>query len=301
MGLREVISFWCVALAWQAARVQTRGGARPTYGEVTSQAAVKVPQVGALFWLVKALTTAFGESASDFLVHSMAPEIAVLLGFAAFAAALGLQLARPSYSTARYWCAVAMVGVFGTMAADVLHVGLGVPYAVSVALFAFVLAVVFSAWFATERTLSMHSICTRHREWYYWAAVVATFALGTAVGDLTAVTFQLGYLASGLLFAAAIAVPAAGYRWFGYNGVAAFWTAYVLTRPVGASFADWFGVSHARSGLALGSGPVAVVLGVSIAAAVGYLAHTGKDRPDSGVTHSGLDADADGEGVATTN
>ena len=248
-----------------------------------SRAAVKVPQVGALFWLVKGLTTAFGESASDFLVHSMAPEDAVLWGFTAFVVALVLQLARPGYSSARYWCAVAMVGVFGTMAADVLHVGLGVPYAMSVALFALILTVVFSAWFATERTLSMHSICTRRREWYYWAAVVATFALGTAVGDLAAVTFHLGYLTSGLLFAAAIAIPAASYRWFGLNGVAAFWTAYVLTRPVGASFADWFGVSHARSGLALGSGPVALVLGASILGAVGYLAHTGKDRPDNSV------------------
>jgi uncharacterized membrane-anchored protein len=155
-----------------------------------------------------------------------------------------------------------------------------VPYALSVALFAVVLAVVFSVWYATERTLSMHSISTRRREWCYWAAVVATFALGTAVGDLTAVTFHLGYFAAGLLFAAAITVPAAGYRWFGLNGVAAFWTAYVLTRPVGASFADWFGVSHARGGLALGSGPVAAVLGLSIVLFVGYLARTGKDHPE---------------------
>ena len=244
-----------------------------------ARSALKVPRVGALFWLVKALTTAFGESASDFLVHSMAPELAVILGFIAFVVALGLQLATPTYSPTRYWFAVAMVGVFGTMAADVLHVGLGVPYAVSVVLFVVLLTLVFSAWFITERTLSMHSICTLRREWYYWAAVVTTFALGTAVGDLTAVTLHFGYLTSGLVFACAIAVPGGGYRWFGLNSVAAFWAAYVLTRPVGASWADWFGVSQARGGLAFGPGPVAVVLGALIVIAVGYLARTGKDDP----------------------
>ncbi len=246
---------------------------------VKVRSGLKVPQVAAMFWVVKALTTAFGESASDFLVHSMAPELAVLLGFAAFVLALGLQLIRPDYSPIRYWFAVAMVGVFGTMAADVLHVGLGVPYAISVALFVVVLALVFSGWYRSERTLSMHSICSTRRELYYWAAVVATFALGTAVGDLTAVTLHLGYLAAGVVFACAIAVPAAGFRSFGMNAVAAFWIAYVLTRPVGASFADWLGVSPARGGLGLGPGPVAVVLGLLIVVAVGYLAYSGVDRP----------------------
>ena len=257
-----------------ASKVASRGLTASVEG------AIKVPQVGVLFWVVKSLTTAFGESASDFLVHAMVPQLAVVFGFVAFVLALGLQLHRPSYSPVRYWFAVAMVGVFGTMAADVLHVGFGVPYPLSGSLFAVILAAVFATWYATERTLSMHSITTRRRELYYWAAVVCTFALGTAVGDLTAVTFHLGYLAAGLVFAAAIAVPASGYRWGRFNAVAAFWTAYVLTRPVGASFADWFGVSHARGGLALGSGLVAAVLGVIIELAVGYLTRTGADRPD---------------------
>ena len=234
------------------------------------------------FWIVKALTTAFGESASDFLVHSMAPEIAVLLGLVALLAALGWQFAAPRYVATRYWFAVAMVGVFGTMAADVLHVGLGVPYLVSTVLFAVILAAVFGLWYRCERTLSIHSIYTRRRELFYWAAVVSTFALGTALGDMTATTLHLGYFSSGLLFAALILVPAVGYWRFHLNGVLAFWSAYVLTRPLGASFADWIGVSHARGGLALGPGPVCVVLGLLIVGFVAYLARTKLDTGSAG-------------------
>ena len=241
--------------------------------------AVKVPQVTALFWIVKALTTAFGESTSDFLVHTIAPAVAVVLGFIAFVVSLVLQLRARTYRAGRYWFAVAMVGVFGTMAADVLHVGLGVPYTVSTAGFAVVLAAVFCLWYASERTLSIHSIDTPRRELFYWAAVVSTFALGTAAGDLTANTLKLGYFSSGLLFACLIAVPAIGYRWFGLNGVAAFWSAYVLTRPLGASFADWFGVSKARGGLDLGPGPVSIVLGALIVAFVVHLVRTRVDAP----------------------
>ncbi|HEU5266576.1 MAG TPA: hypothetical protein VFU35_07740 [Jatrophihabitans sp.] len=233
----------------------------------------------AFFWIVKALTTAFGESASDFLVHALPPVIAVLLGFTAFIVALGVQFRTTRYRAWPYWSAVAMVGVFGTMAADVLHVALHVPYAVSTTLFALALAAVFATWYKTERTLSIHTICTARRERFYWAAVVATFALGTAVGDLTATTLHLGYFTSAVLFGVAIMVPAAGYRWFRLNGVLAFWTAYVLTRPLGASVADWLGVSHARGGLDLGPGPVALVLGVVIAGFVAYLARTKVDTP----------------------
>jgi uncharacterized membrane-anchored protein len=239
---------------------------RPT--GILAQAASKVPEVTAVFWVTKALTTAMGESSSDYLVRAMLPQVAVLLGAAALAVALVLQLRAAEYVPWRYWLAVAMVGVFGTMAADVVHVGLGVPYLVSTIVFAVGLAAVFVLWFRCERTLSIHSIRTRRRELFYWAAVMATFALGTAAGDMLAVTFHLGYLAAGLVFSAALLVPAIGYRWFGLNAIAAFWTAYVLTRPVGASFADWFGVSPERGGLGLGSGPVALVLAVAIAALV---------------------------------
>ncbi len=129
-----------------------------------------------------------------------------------------------------YWLAVLMVAIVGTMAADVLHKQFGVPYAISSVFFAAVLAVVFVAWYRTEGTLSIHSITTTRRELFYWVAVLSTFALGTAVGDFTASTVNLGYFASAVLFAGLILIPAVGYRFFGMNEVLAFWFAYVLTR-----------------------------------------------------------------------
>lgn len=233
----------------------------------------------AFFWIVKALTTGMGESTSDFLVHGLVPEIAVVLGGIAFVIALYLQFSSDRYVPWRYWLAVAMVGVFGTMCADVLHVGLGIPYVASTVFYAVVLAAVFRVWYVSEGTLSIHSITTERREVFYWAAVLATFALGTAAGDLTAVTFGLGYFASGLMFAAIIAIPAIGYFRFEMNSILAFWFAYVVTRPLGASFADWLAVSSSRGGLALGTGPVSLVLAATIAGFVAYLTVSGKDTP----------------------
>jgi uncharacterized membrane-anchored protein len=239
----------------------------------------KVPEVTAFFWIVKALTTAMGESTSDFLVHALVPEIAVVLGGIAFCIALYLQLTKDRYVPWAYWLAVAMVGVFGTMAADVLHVGLGVPYIASTVFYAIVLAAVFRTWYRMEGTLSIHSITTPRRELFYWAAVLATFALGTAAGDLTAVSLGLGYFGSILLFAAIIAIPALGYFRLGWNPILTFWLAYVVTRPLGASVADWLAVSHARGGLALGAGPVSLVFAAAIAGFVYHLSKTGKDTP----------------------
>jgi uncharacterized membrane-anchored protein len=253
----------------------------------------KVPEVTAFFWIVKALTTAMGESTSDFLVHSLVPEIAVVLGGIAFVVALYLQFSQDRYVPWAYWLAVAMVGVFGTMAADVLHVGLGVPYIASTIFYAIVLAVVFRTWYLSEGTLSIHSIHTPRRELFYWAAVLATFALGTAAGDLTAVTLGIGYFGSILLFGAVIAIPALGYFRFGMNSILAFWFAYVITRPIGASVADWLAVSSARGGLALGTGPVSLVLAATIAGFVHYLARTGKDTPpDQGAVADASRADS---------
>jgi uncharacterized membrane-anchored protein len=239
----------------------------------------KVPQITAFFWIVKALTTAMGESISDFLVHSLVPEIAVVIGGIAFCIALYLQFKKDRYVPWAYWLAVAMVGVFGTMCADVLHVGLGIPYVVSTIFFAIALAVVFRTWYRSEGTLSIHSIYTPRRELFYWAAVLATFALGTAAGDFTANTVGIGYFGSILLFAAVITVPAVGYFRFGMNSVLAFWFAYVVTRPLGASVADWLSVSHGRGGLALGTGPVSLALAAAIAAFVLYLSKNGRDTP----------------------
>ena len=238
---------------------------------------LRVPEITAFFWLAKGLSTALGESASDYLVGALSPVPAVLAGFVAFVLSLVVQFAMRRYRAWAYWFAVVMVGVFGTMAADVLHVGFGVPYTLSALLYGIVLAAVYVLWFRVERTLSVHSIDTPRRELFYWAAVVATFALGTAVGDLTAMTLHLGYLWSIVLFAAVICVPAAGYRWLRWNSIFCFWFAYVVTRPLGASVADWMGKPTDAGGLGLGGGPVSLVLAALIVGIVAYLAVTRLD------------------------
>jgi uncharacterized membrane-anchored protein len=249
--------------------------------------AIKVPEVTAFFWITKVLTTAMGESTSDFLVHRMDPVIAVCLGALGLAGALALQFSRRTYSTWIYWLAVVMVAVFGTMAADVLHIRFAIPYPVTSTFFAIMLTVIFIAWYASERTLSIHSIYTHRREVFYWATVMATFALGTAVGDMTAYTLGLGYFTSAVVFAVLITIPGIAYRWLGLNGIAAFWCAYVLTRPLGASLADWASVPHWRGGLGFGWGPVSVVLTVIIIGMVGYLAASGKDTGRAGNGRAG--------------
>jgi uncharacterized membrane-anchored protein len=170
-----------------------------------------------------------------------------------------------------YWLTVTMVAIFGTMAADVTHVALGVPYVISTIAFATVLAIIFIWWRRSEGTLSIHSINTTRRELFYWAAVSAAFALGTAAGDMMAYTAHLGFFSAGILFAVIFAVPALGYWLFRLNTIFAFWFAYILTRPLGASFADWMGKPTAAGGLGWGDGPVATVLAILIIILVAYL------------------------------
>jgi uncharacterized membrane-anchored protein len=244
---------------------------------LTVHGALRVPEITAYFWVIKALSTAMGESTSDYLVHAMDPVLAVILGFFGFVVALSLQFLVRRYIAWTYWLAVVGVGVFGTMAADVLHVRFGVPYLVSSVLYAVVLGAVFVGWYRTEKTLSFHTIDTPRREAFYWAAVVATFAMGTAIGDLTATTFGLGYFASGLLFAVVIAVPAIGYWRLGWNPILSFWFAYVATRPLGASFADWMGKPQSVGGLGWGDGTVALALTIVIFCLVAFLAITRRD------------------------
>jgi uncharacterized membrane-anchored protein len=243
----------------------------------TARGARRVPEITVYFWIIKALSTAMGESTSDYLVHEMAPVAAVGLGFVGFLIALGLQFSRGRYVAWAYWFTVVMVGVFGTMAADVLHVGFHVPYAISAALYAVILAAVFVAWHRTEKTLSIHAIDSVRRELFYWAAVVATFAMGTAVGDLTAVSLHLGYLGSAGLFAALIVVVALGYWRRQWHPILTFWSAYVLTRPLGASFADWLGKARNARGLGWGDGPVSLGLTALIVVLVGWLTITRRD------------------------
>lgn len=237
----------------------------------------KVPQITVLFWLIKLSTTALGESTSDYLVGHYNPYAVVLAGFIGFLLVLAVQLRTRRYIPAVYWLTIVMVAVFGTMAADVTHVALGVPYLASSGAFAGALAVIFWLWRQTEGTLSIHSITTTRQELFYWATVSTTFALGTAAGDLLAYSFRLGFLAAGLVFAAMFAVPALGYRLRGWNAVATFWLAYILTRPVGASFADWTGKAAAAGGLGWGDGPVAAVLAGLIVVLVGFLQLTHRD------------------------
>jgi uncharacterized membrane-anchored protein len=163
------------------------------------------------------------------------------------------------------------------MAADVLHVGFGVPYFASATFYAVVLVAVYLVWQRTEHTLSIHSIDTARREVFYWLAVVATFALGTAAGDLTAVTLHLGYGLSIVLFAVIILIPVFGYRVLRWNSIFSFWFAYVVTRPLGASIADWFGKAKSVGGLGVGNGVVSVVLALLIIGFVSYLAITRRD------------------------
>jgi uncharacterized membrane-anchored protein len=248
-------------------------------GRARAAGLVKVPQATALFWIIKVLTTGMGETASDFLAHTLAPPMAVGLGGLGLAAGLAAQLWAARYRASVYWFAVVMVSIVGTMAADVLHVGLAIPYAASSVAFAAALAVILVVWHRTEGTLSIHTVTAGRREFFYWATVLATFALGTAVGDLTAATFGWGYLVSGVVFAVAIAIPGILFRYGLLGPVAAFWTAYVITRPLGASFADWMGVSTARGGLGWGTGPVTAAWTAVIIALVAYLATIRRDAP----------------------
>jgi uncharacterized membrane-anchored protein len=237
----------------------------------------KVPEVIVFFWIIKLLTTAMGESTSDFMVHHFDSAIAVVIGFIGFIIAIVLQFWMRRYITWIYWLAVTMVAVFGTMAADVVHIGLGVPYVVSTIFFTIALAVIFFIWYKVEKTLSIHSISTPRRELFYWLTVITTFALGTAAGDMTAVTFHLGYLNSGILFAVLFSLPFIAYKGFKANEVFTFWAAYILTRPLGASFADWFGRTPDLGGIGFGIGKTSIILTVLIILFVTYLTFTRKD------------------------
>ncbi len=242
--------------------------------------AAKVPEIGFLFWVVKLLTTAGGEAASDSLAHNIAVGAAV--DVVLIVTAVFFQFRTRRYVAAAYWYLALAIATFGTGAADVMHLELGLPYAVTTMLWAVVLAVVFWRWHRSEGTLSIHSVVTRRRELYYWATVFATFALGTALGDLTAVTLHLGYLASGVMFAVIIAVPAIAWR-AGLNPVATFWFAYIVTRPLGASFADYFSKAHSLSGVGFGDLPTTAVFVVALVALVGYLQVSQRDaQPVSG-------------------
>jgi uncharacterized membrane-anchored protein len=237
--------------------------------------AAKVPEITALFWLIKLLTTAGGEATSDFLGnYNVVIGAGVEIGV--FAVALWWQFRTRRYFAPAYWSLAFAIAIFGTGVSDTMHLAFGIPYAGTTLLWAIVLGVVFWQWNRSEGTLSIHSITTRRREGYYWSTVFATFALGTALGDFSATALNLGYLASGITFGVLILVPLVAWR-LGLNSVLAFWSGYVLTRPLGASFADYVSKPRNISGINFGDGPTAGAALLAVAVLVAYLTLTRRD------------------------
>jgi uncharacterized membrane-anchored protein len=246
--------------------------------------ATKVPQITVSFWIAKIASTGMGESLADYGYARYGTFVDGAFGAVLLIGALILQFRTRRYNTWIYWLAVSAVAVTGTMAADGLHVVVGLPYTVTTALYAVILAVIFVAWYTTEGTLSIHSITTVRREAFYWATVMATFALGTALGDLTAFTMKIGFFSSAILFLVLICIPLVAHWKLRMNSVLAFWFAYTITRPLGASVSDWMGVSHRLGGLGLGRATTALILVVPILIAVAYMAisHVDIDRSPRG-------------------
>jgi uncharacterized membrane-anchored protein len=262
-------------------RAPAGSGQVPLLGRIfPSPIAAKVPEVIFVFWIAKILTTAGGEATSDYLktwgnIRGGGTEVIL------FGAGLVVQFATRRYRAFAYWFFAYAIAIFGTGVSDFRHLDVGIPYGGTTRLWAVVLAAIFWIWHAREGTLSIHSITTQHREAFYWATVFATFALGTALGDFTATSLGLGYLASSVLFGVVILIPALA-RWrLGLNSIAAFWMAYVVTRPLGASIADYISKPTNTSGLAFGDGPTALLFTVAVLVSVSYLAIARPDIQDA--------------------
>lgn len=232
----------------------------------------KVPEVTLAFWVIKLLSTTVGETGADYLaVHvgagkTMTAAVMAML----LIAALGWQLARRAYVPWIYWTTVVLVSVVGTQITDALTDGLGVSLYVSTAAFAAALAAIFALWYGVERTLSIHTIVTRRRELFYWAAILTTFALGTAAGDLATEALGLGFQLGVVVFGALIALLFVAWR-LGANPVLSFWLVYILTRPLGASLGDFLSQARGYGGLGLGTVTTSVVFLAVIALLVTLL------------------------------
>ncbi|WP_241825278.1 COG4705 family protein [Micromonospora sp. CB01531] len=239
----------------------------------------KVPEVTVYFWIIKVLSTTVGETAADFLNVNLHFGLTgtTLVMAVALAAVLVWQFRVRRYVAGIYWLAVVLVSIVGTLITDNLTDSLGVPLEVSTAVFAVALAATFGIWYRSEGTLSIHSIVTARREGFYWAAILFTFALGTAAGDLLSEGFDLGYWRSGLIFAALIAVVGATYAGSWLNPILAFWIAYVLTRPLGASLGDYLSQGRDEGGLGIGPVITSGLFLATIVVLVGYLGVTRRD------------------------
>jgi uncharacterized membrane-anchored protein len=232
--------------------------------------AAKVPEVTVLFWVIKLSTTAAGEAISDMFINNK--KLGVVVEVTMFCVALVLQFASRRYAAIPYWFLALAIATAGTGVADTMHLLLGMPYAVTTLFWLVALGIVFFLWNRSEHTLDIHSITTNRREKFYWTVVFATFCLGTAVGDFAASTLGLGYLASTLVFIGVILVPWVGWRFLGWNAIFSFWFAYVITRPVGSSFADYLSKGHGVSGANFGDWQTALLLTCVVAALVAYTA-----------------------------
>jgi uncharacterized membrane-anchored protein len=252
-------------------------GQVPIVGRIfPAPVAAKAPDIIFLFWVAKILTTAGGEATSDYLKtwgNIKGGGTEVLL----FVVGLVVQFGTRQYRAFAYWFLAFAIAIFGTGVSDFLHLDVKIPYAGTTLLWAVILAAIFWIWQHSEGTLSIHSITTQRREAFYWATVFATFALGTALGDFTATSLNLGYLASGILFSGVILLPALAWWRFGLNAIAAFWMSYVVTRPLGASFADYISKPPGISGIGFGDGPTAAIFAAAVVVLVAYLAIV---RPD---------------------
>src|SRR3954447_21357830 len=241
----------------------------------------KVPEVTLFFWVIKIMCTTVGETAADYLNVNLGFGLTNTTYFsgALLAVLLLVQFRLRRYVPPVYWAVVVVISVFGTLITDNMTDHYNVPLTTSTPIFAAILAVVFAVWFAVERTLSIHTIITTRREGFYWLAILFTFALGTAAGDLSAEKFSLGYGPSILIFGGMIAAITAGYYAFRLNAVLAFWLAYILTRPLGASIGDWMSQnSHKYGGLGLGTTGTSYIFLGCILALVAYLTVSKRDQ-----------------------
>ena len=239
----------------------------------------KVPEITVFFWLIKVLATTVGETAADYLNETLGLGLTgtTLVAAVLLVAILVLLFGAPGYVPVIYWSAVVVISVAGTLITDNLTDNYGVALELTTAVFSIALAVTFAAWYAKEGTLSIHTIYTTRREAFYWAAILFTFALGTAAGDLVAEQFGVGYAQSAFLFGSLIVVVAIAHYRFGLNAVAAFRMAYILTRPLGATIGDYLSQSRADGGLGVGTTATSVVFLTTILALVAFLAITRKD------------------------
>jgi uncharacterized membrane-anchored protein len=231
-----------------------------------------VPEVTALFWIIKVMSTTVGETGADYLaVHvGLGTAITGAIMVTLLLAAVVIQFRSPRYVPWIYWLTVVLVSVVGTQMTDVLTDRLDVSLYVSTVVFAAILAAIFAVWYRTERTLSIRTIITPRRELFYWAAILFTFALGTAAGDLATEALGLGFKLGVVAFGILIAVIFVAY-YLGVNAVLTFWLAYVLTRPLGASLGDWLSQARGYGGLGLGTTLTSIVFLAVIIALVAFL------------------------------